>query len=42
LIAKPLEFTGAAQDQVAQVATKVSKIVAKSPEAANYRPEPIL
>ncbi|MEY4312157.1 MAG: hypothetical protein RLZZ571_927 [Actinomycetota bacterium] len=42
LIAKPLEFTGAAQDQVAQVAAKVSKIVATSPEAANYRPEPIL
>lgn len=42
LIAKPLEFTGAAQDQVAEVAAKVSKIVAASPEAANYRPEPIL
>jgi adenylosuccinate lyase len=42
LIAKPLEFTGAAQDQVAEVAAKVSKIVATSPEAANYRPEPIL
>lgn len=42
LIAKPLEFTGAAQEQVAQVAAKVSKIVAQSPEAANYRPEPIL
>ncbi len=42
LISKPLEFTGAARDQVAAVATKVSKLVATSPEAANYRPEPIL
>ena len=42
LISKPLEFTGAARDQVAGVAAKVSKLVAASPEAANYRPEPIL
>ena len=42
LIAKPLEFTGAAQDQVAHVAAKVSKIVATTPDASNYRPEPIL
>ena len=42
LISKPLEFTGAARDQVAAVAAKVSKLVATSPEAANYRPEPIL
>ena len=42
LISKPLEFTGAAQDQVAEVARKVSKLVASSPEAGNYRPEPIL
>lgn len=42
LISQPLEFTGAARDQVAVVADKVSKLVATSPEAANYRPEPIL
>ena len=42
LISKPLEFTGAARDQVAAVAAKVSKLVATSPDAANYRPEPIL
>jgi len=42
LISKPLEFTGAARDQVAAVAAKVSKLVATSPEVANYRPEPIL
>jgi adenylosuccinate lyase len=42
LISEPLEFTGAARDQVAAVAAKVSKLVATSPEAGNYRPEPIL
>jgi adenylosuccinate lyase len=42
LISQPLEFTGAARDQVAVVADKVSKLVASSPEAATYRPEPIL
>ena len=42
LISQPLEFTGAARDQVSVVADKVSKLVAAAPEAANYRPEPIL
>jgi len=42
LISQPLEFTGAARDQVSVVADKVSKLVVASPEAANYRPEPIL
>jgi adenylosuccinate lyase len=42
LIAKPLEFTGAAAQQVEVVAQKVSKLVSTSPEAATYRPEPIL
>jgi adenylosuccinate lyase len=42
LISQPLEFTGAARDQVAVVADKVSKLIASSPEATNYRPEPIL
>ena len=42
LISQPLEFTGAAQAQVAAIATKVANLVASSPDAANYRPEPIL
>ena len=42
LIAEPLEFTGAARDQVASIASQVSKLVAATPGAANYRPEPIL
>ena len=42
LIAEPLEFTGAARDQVAAVAAQVSKLVAATPGAATYRPEPIL
>lgn len=42
LIAEPLEFTGAARDQVAAVAAQVSKLVASTPGAATYRPEPIL
>ncbi len=42
LIAKPLEFTGAAAQQVEVIAQKVSKLLSASPEAATYRPEPIL
>jgi len=42
LISQPLEFTGAAREQVAAVADKVSKLIAASPEGATYRPEPIL
>lgn len=42
LIAKPIEFTGVAREQVAQIAQKVSKLVSENPEGANYRPEPIL
>lgn len=42
LIAEPLEFTGAARDQVAAVVAAVAKLVATDPQAANYRPEPIL
>ena len=42
LIAQPLEFTGAAQDQVARVAQQVSKLVANTPGADSFRPEPIL
>jgi adenylosuccinate lyase len=42
LLAKPIEFTGVAREQVAQIAQKVSKLVSENPEGANYRPEPIL
>ena len=42
LISEPLEFTGAARSQVAQVAKKVAELVEQSPDAKNYRPEPIL
>jgi adenylosuccinate lyase len=42
LLSQPLEFTGAAQGQVAGVAAKVSTLLAATPEAATYRPEPIL
>lgn len=42
LIAEPIEFTGAAREQVAQIAQKVSKLVSENPDGANYRPEPIL
>ncbi len=42
LISEPLEFTGAARVQVAAIATKVSALVAATPGAATYRPEPIL
>lgn len=42
LVAKPLEFTGAAREQVARVATQVSQLVSNTPGADTYRPEPIL
>ena len=42
LIAKPLEFTGAAQAQVAHVARLVADVVARTEGAAGYQPEPIL
>ncbi len=42
LISQPLEFTGAAQAQVAAVAQQVSALVARTPQADTYRPEPIL
>jgi len=42
LIANPLDFTGAARSQVAQIANSISKIVAKYPAAAAYRPSEIL
>ena len=42
LIAEPIEFTGAAREQVTQIAQKVSKLVSENPDGAGYRPEPIL
>lgn len=42
LLADPLEFTGAAGAQVAQVVARVQAVVAQHPAAAGYRPEPIL
>lgn len=42
LIASPIEFTGAARDQVWQIASRVSQLLASNPDAVNYRPEPIL
>ena len=42
LVADPLSFTGAARSQVAAVVAQVEKLLAGSPEAATYRPEPIL
>ncbi|MDO8307425.1 MAG: adenylosuccinate lyase [Actinomycetota bacterium] len=42
LVAEPLAFTGAAADQVRQVADKVADIVDRLPDAASYRPGDIL
>ncbi len=42
LVADPASFVGAAPAQVAAVARAVGEVVARHPEAAAYRPEPIL
>ncbi|HEX2262778.1 MAG TPA: adenylosuccinate lyase [Pseudonocardiaceae bacterium] len=42
LLAEPLAFTGAAAAQVAAVVAEVATVVARYPEAATYRPAPIL
>ncbi len=42
LLAEPLTFTGAARAQVAAVVAAVEKLLASAPDAASYRPEPIL
>ena len=42
LVAAPLEFTGAATDQVRQVVARVEEVVAAHPTAASYRPGDIL
>jgi adenylosuccinate lyase len=42
LVAEPLTFTGAALDQVRAVVRRVEQLTAAEPEAAGYRPGPIL
>ena len=42
LLADPLGFTGASQAQVAAVVEQVEQLLAGSPQAAGYSPEPIL
>jgi adenylosuccinate lyase len=42
LVADPLTFTGAADEQVRAVVARVEQVTAEHPEAAAYDPEPIL
>ena len=42
LVAAPLEFTGAATEQVRQVVARIDELVAANPEAATYSPGAIL
>lgn len=42
LAANPIEFTGAARDQVSRVAAQVSKLAESNPQAASYAPAAIL
>ena len=42
LMATPLELTGAARHQVAQVAQQVDQLLARHPQAATYRPGAVL
>jgi adenylosuccinate lyase len=42
LVSDPMEFTGAAGTQVDAVAARIAEIVSSHPEAAAYRPAPIL
>jgi adenylosuccinate lyase len=42
LVADPASFVGAAGAQVAEIAKRVAAVVARHPEAASYRPAPIL
>ena len=42
LVADPIDFTGAARDQVASVVRRVEEVVAGDPDAASYRPAGIL
>jgi adenylosuccinate lyase len=42
VVAEPIEFVGAARDQVAAFVAQVEAVVAADPEAAAYRPAAIL
>ena len=42
LLSEPMSFTGAAANQVAAVVRQVEMVVARYPQAAAYKPEPIL
>ena len=42
LVAEPIEFTGAARDQVARVVDRIEALVAAAPAAAAYTPGAIL
>jgi adenylosuccinate lyase len=42
LVAEPIEFTGAARDQVARVVERIEVIAAQHPDAATYTPGAIL
>lgn len=42
LVSAPIEFTGAARTQVADVVSRIEKLAAAHPEAAAYTPSPIL
>lgn len=42
LVADPLDFTGAAVDQVEAIVARIENLVAESPDAAAYVPGPIL
>ncbi len=42
LVDEPMAFTGAAEDQVVAIATRVEPIIAAHPQAAAYTPAPIL
>ena len=42
LVADPIEFTGAARDQVASVVRRVEEALATDPDAASYTPGDIL
>ena len=42
LVAEPIEFTGAARDQVARVVDRIEVIAAQHPGAATYTPGAIL
>ena len=42
LVGEPLSFVGTAVAQVAAFVAQVEVVVARYPEAASYRPEPIL